>query len=284
MLKLILGLVSIGLGAVFGALGTVLVKDGWASISAKPNIAENNSNDSIIDKASPEKVIPKSILGEVDEAKLISLGFTKFERLNFDLWTRIPENQTNTFSEREFLISINEELVALVSVIDIHHECAWQSGQWDRLVYENNSGCDIAKLFSREKYKKRLSAAEHLIFVGMESYLNAPTMTNCDSHANISQCRAHELFIRTSNILDNSGSPRRYWGLHLGQSKIENPELEFDQRRAITIGIKEKIAELPINDIVRKIVLNSQNDNYDLTSYQFSNSAVPLEFEYIDTK
>ena len=98
--------------------------------------------------------------------------------------------------------------------------------------------------------------ARHLVFIGLESYLDAPMRakdkTQC-GHDWLTECRASELATRVRNAFPERPSEPHYWTLDLGHAQASIQNMEWDQRRAVIIGIRNRKEGLPIAEAISKL-------------------------------
>lgn len=263
--QLVVALFVIGLGAY------VAISSGLALHSA----GEKTVRDSDLQTLSVED--------RLNEALLAANQYTY--NSESDWWQRLNDSEGAPFSEIEVLIySENGEWLLSGSVFVVLNECAWVSKSAKRFQYRNGSACNINTLLSHERYQQRLARSEHLIFVGMESYENSPQKAGDDcNHEWLSECRADEMAHRTRNsVPERWPLSIKFWELDIGASNINDPAQEFDQRRAIILGVRNRKSGVPIDFAIKMMAVRTPVNEVRLKDYPKLGTANPILIEWVD--
>ena len=220
-----------------------------------------------------------SLLGPERPDFLRSKGFELTEYPTFNRWEREQDQADEPFTETEVLIAENGELIIDASVFNIHNQCAWKRGSAAKLTYENGALCGIDSVLKGPKYQRRLSLAQDIVFIGLQSYPKPKKPYSCEQHDSLSECRFIELATKTRLAMPDNWVSRKRWGFDLGRATIDDESLEFDQRRAIIIGIKQRRVEVDAKDAIKRVALSTSI--YDVKFSDFENAetseAVPLK-------
>lgn len=204
-----------------------------------------------------------------------------------DWWQRPNDSEDAPFSETEVLIySENGEWLLSGSVFVVLNECAWVSKSAKHFQYLNGSACSLDTVLGHEKYQQRLARSEHLIFVGMESYENSPQKAGDDcNHEWLSECRADELAHRTRNSVPETWPLSiNFWELDIGASAIQDPAQEFDQRRAIILGVRNRKSGLPIDFAIKMMAIRTPVNDVRLKDYPKLSTANAIPIEWVDAE
>jgi len=222
---------------------------------------------------------PKSLLGPENKELLFERGYRLIEFPSFNRWEKELPPLEEPFVETEILIAENGEVIIDASIFDIHRDCAWKPGSAAKLAYENGQPCDLEKVLKGPKYQRRLALAHNIAFIGLQSYPIQKQPYHCESHDTLSECRFMELSARTRRAMPDQWSGRQRWGFDLGRANSDNKVLEFDQRRALVVGIKEHRSEVDVRTAIGQVTLSTKFGLLDLNDYEFSKSAkaVPLK-------
>ena len=225
-----------------------------------------------------EKTPSKSLLGPENAELLISRGFKLIEYPTFNRWQKQIEPDIEPFLETEVLIAQDGEIIIDASIFNIHRDCAWKPVSAATLTLENGSACDLERVLKGPKYQRRLSLAQNIAFIGLQSFPQLSEPYECENHETLSECRFVELATRTRKAMPDDWAGRQRWGFDLGRAQHDDNALEFDQRRALLVGIKERRSEVGEREAIRKVILSTKVGLVDLGNYEFSESAeaVPL--------
>jgi hypothetical protein len=225
-----------------------------------------------------EKKPANSLLGPENAELLISRGFELIEYPTFNRWQKNLEADNEPFLETEVLIAQDGEIIVDASIFNIHRDCAWKPGSAATLTFENGSACDLERVLKGPKYQRRLSLAQNIAFIGLQSFPQLSEPYECENHETLSECRFVELATRTRKAMPDDWAGRQRWGFDLGRANHEDTALEFDQRRALLVGIKERRSEVGEREAIRRVVLSTKIGLVDLSDYEFSETAeaVPL--------
>jgi len=280
MIQFVLGIILIAFGGVVVFLGQQLVTSNWgfwseaapAEASAKSHSAANSGQKSsdgaepAIDDRAAQKEFPEYTYNP--EA---------------DWWERPGPSEDALFRETEVQIrdKVGNVMVG-ASVFEVLNECAWVSGSAKKFEYRNGRACSLGRLLKDRKYQERLAVARHLVFVGMESYKAAPNKSVGDcSHAWLSECRAEEMAERTYNEVPKEWPTKTdFWIFDIGAANTRAESLEFDQRRAIIIGIRNRRSDIPIQDAITFVARRVPLHEVKLSDYSKIATAIAARIEW----
>lgn len=222
-----------------------------------------------------EQILPasQSFVGFLDSPILDRMKFRVVYDDNFIRRERVFDAKDEPFVEKEVLIIEEGVVVVHASVFDIHSQCAWKSGSPDEFVHEDDSPCDLRAVLSGPKYQERLAPAKHVVFVGLESFPNSPIEMDC--HGTLSHCRYIQLAGETHKVRPDDWSLRRYWGLDIGKASRDDPDHEFDQRRALVLGIRDCRQDYSLEEAISKLVMTTSINDVDLRFYDKAFTARP---------
>lgn len=201
-----------------------------------------------------------------------------------DWWERAAETEDAQFSETEVIIyDEDESWLVTASVFEVLSECAWVSGSAARFQYRNGAGCSLTTLLQHPKYQERLALSRHLVFLGMESYKNAPQRAgDTCPHLWLTECRADELAHKTRNMVPESWPVEiGFWTFDIGAHLIKSPKHEFDQRSAIVLGIRNRKSDMPVEDAISLIAARTPVREVRLKDYHKIGSAVAEKIEWV---
>ena len=215
-----------------------------------------------------------SLLGAEQPDQLKSLGFSETQTQHMTVWIRTNPESDVILQEWDVLIAKDRQIVSDSSMYDVHSECAWKPDNWNTLEFENKSACDLSKLLELPKYQVKLGAAKHLIFIGMESFPDSKKALPDDS-ATLALRRSRSLFKKTYRASGDDYGIRQFWTLDLGKARTNDPRLEFDQRRAVIIAVRERRSDISILNIVQAIAQSARINNVPLADYTNAETAHP---------
>lgn len=235
------------------------------------------------EKSKQNGPMPTLSLEDTRDEKLLEANLYTYNA-ETDWWQRSYDSEDAPFSETEVIIyGENGQWLLSGSVFVVLDECAWVSKSAKRFEYLNGSGCSLETLLRHTKYQQRLARSEHLIFVGMESYDNSPQSAGDDCrHEWLSECRADELAHRTRNSVPEQWPLNiEFWELDIGASTNKNPAQEFDQRRAIILGIRNRKSDIPVEFAIKMIAMRTPVNEVRLKDYPklSTSSAILIEWE-----
>lgn len=213
---------------------------------------------------------PKTIEDGEDAALLKAEGYLPTDYPH--RWEKYGPDADAPFEEQQVVIyDESGAWLTTASVFVVLNDCAWVPGSARYFKNRNNTDCKLETLLAFPEFRDRLSSARHLVFVGMESFLNAPKAASSDdcSHILLSECRADRLVTRTYNAYFNDETKVRpeLWELDIGYANTKSSALEWHQRRALIIGIRNRRATLDIEDAVTKISAGTKIDTVGLSEY-----------------
>jgi hypothetical protein len=218
----------------------------------------------------------KSLLGREDAEILIDRGYHLIEYPTFNRWQKRLPPGAEPFSETEVLIAEEGEIIIDASVFNIHRDCSWKPGSAATLTFENGSICDLERVLKGPKYQRRLSLAHNIAFIGLQSHPLLQEPYVCESHETLSECRFVELATRTRKAMPDEWAGRQRWGFDLGRANNADDSYEFDQRRALVVGIRERRSEVDEKSAISRVVLSTKIGLVDLSDYEFSNTAIAV--------
>lgn len=181
--------------------------------------------------------------GEEDPELLRSMGYQESKRY-LGRWERESQDADAQFDELDIIVYEDGNWLVSGSVYIVLNECAWSPGSAKSFQHRSTGACSLETLLGNAKFKQKILEARHLVFVGLESHLNAPQPANEEDecgHEWLTQCRSIEMATRVRNSLskelrDNS----HYWELDIGFAQEEMAVSEWDQRRAILLGVRNR--------------------------------------------
>ncbi|MEO1100250.1 MAG: hypothetical protein AAFW65_00235 [Pseudomonadota bacterium] len=214
--------------------------------------------------------LPKTIEDEEDEALLVAEGYHRTDYPHG--WEKRGPDADAPFAEQQVIIyDESGSWLTTASVFVVLNDCAWVPGSAKYFKNRNNTDCKLETLLAFPEFRDRLSSARHLVFVGMESFLNAPQAASSDecNHQSLTECRADRLVTRTySAYFTNETKVRpELWELDIGYAKTESPALEWYQRRALIIGIRNRRPALDVENAVTQIAAGTWIGTVGLFDY-----------------
>lgn len=263
-----------------GALALAVNAVAFTPKAATPPAADTSVQDN---GTTPPVASVPSLEDKENPALLIAAGYVPTEYPH--RWEKRQPDVDAPFEETGVMIydeTGNFETSA--SVFLVLNDCAWVPGSAKYFKNRNNTPCRLETLLAFPEFQDRLSSARHLIFVGMESYLNAPKAASSDhcDHEWLTACRADRLITRTYNeyFSDASKSRPDLWELDLGYANSKSLALEWDQRRAVILGIRNRRPGLTVEDAVTKLVTGSKVGTIKLADYSKSATTRAVKVPY----
>lgn len=170
------------------------------------------------------------------------------------------------------------------SVFVVLNDCAWVGGSAKYFKNRNNTDCRLETLLAFPEFRSRLSSASHLVFVGMESYFDAPKPASSDDcgHGWLTACRADRLVSRTYSEYFTDATQVRpdLWELDIGHANTKSPALEWYQRRALILGIRNRRPGLSVEDAVTKLATGTKVGNVALSDFSKAATGVAERIPY----
>lgn len=224
----------------------------------------------------PAPALPRSLEGIENPALLADAGY---HRTSYPgRWERdVPDADAN-FEEKDVIVYENGAWIVSGNVYVVLNECAWAPNSAKVFQYRNGGGCSIKTLLSQPKFRERLLLARHLVFVGLESHLSAPRPAADKSvcgHDWLTECRSEELATQVRNAFP-AGAPAepKYWVLNIGHARTKSPNIEWDQRRAVILGIRNRRDGLSVEDAISRISRQTKVGEVPFDNYSEASSAV----------
>lgn len=176
--------------------------------------------------------------GKEDASLLTAAGYVRTEYPH--RWEKPQPDADAPFEETGVMLYDEEgNFETSASVFLVLKDCAWVPGSAKYFKNRNNTDCRLETVLAFPEFQDRLSSARHLVFVGMESFLNAPKPASSDDcdHKWLTACRSDRLVTRTYNeYFSDASKPRpELWELDLGYANSRSTTLEWDQRRAVIL-------------------------------------------------
>jgi hypothetical protein len=172
------------------------------------------------------------------------------------------------------------------SVFVVLKDCAWAPGSAKAFKNRNNTDCRLETVLSYPEFQNRLSSANHLVFVGMESYRNAPKPASSPDcgHVFLTACRADRLITRTYSeyFRDDTKHRPELWELDIGYANAMTATLEWDQRRAVILGIRNRRPGLAVEDAITKVATGARVGVVKLWDYSKASTARAEHIPYGD--
>jgi len=152
------------------------------------------------------------------------------------------------------------------------------------LGFANSGSCSLETLLAKPKFQGRLLLARHLIFVGLESFLNAPKPARdkvACGHDWLTECRAEEMATRVRNAFpDSAPNEPTYWALDIGHAQTKSQSLEWDQRRAVILGVRNRKNGLSVEDAIARISTQTRVEEVRFADYSKISTAKPDEIRW----
>jgi hypothetical protein len=216
----------------------------------------------------------QSLEEKEDPALLQAAGYIRSEYPH--RWEKAQPDVDAPFEETAIILYDDQgNWETSASVFIVLKDCAWVQGSARFFRNRNNTPCSLETLLDFPEFQRRLSSASHLVFVGMESYLNAPKAAASDEcgHGFLTTCRADRLITRTYvKYFSDDKKPRPdLWELDIGYANTKSPLLEWDQRRAVILGMRNRRPGLTVEDAVTKVATGARVGVIRLRDY--SNAA-----------
>lgn len=213
---------------------------------------------------------PKTIEDGEDPVLLEALGYGRTDHAH--RWEKDGLDTDAPFDEREVVVyDENGSWLTTASLFVVLNDCAWAPGSAKYFKNRNDTDCSLETLLAFPEFKDRLASARHLVFVGVESYDGAPKDASSEdcSHVFLTECRADRLVTRTYNAYFNDDSQVRpeLWELDLGYALTASPALEWYQRRALILGIRNRRPSIDLEYAVTKIAAGTKVGTVKLSDY-----------------
>ena len=220
--------------------------------------------------SSPKPSPPKTIEDGEDAALLVAEGYRRTEYPH--RWEKDGPDADAPFDEQQVVIyDENGAWLTTASVFVVLNDCAWAPGSAKYFKNRNETDCRLETLLALPEFSHRLASARHLVFVGMESFKDAPTAATSDDcdHQSLTECRAERLVTRTYNAYFNDETKVRpeLWELDIGYANTKSAALEWYQRRALILGIRNRRPSLAVEDAVTKIAAGTKIGTVYLADY-----------------
>ena len=268
---------KIGVAGILIFCGVMLGFNGLSELTQKPtdqpmgNISGDASQIPTAKPAVPPTPLPSKTIEDGEDAALLKAeGYhpTSYPHR----WEKNGPDTDAPFDEQQVVIyDDNGAWLTTASVFVVLNDCAWVSGSAKYLKNRNNTDCKLETLLAFPEFRDRLSSSRHLVFVGVESFLNAPMAATSDdcNHQSLAGCRADRLVTRTYNAYFNDETQVRpeLWELDIGYAKSKVPAMEWHQRRALIIGIRNRRPSLNVEDAVTKIAAGTRIGTVSLSDY-----------------
>ncbi len=74
----------------------------------------------------------------------------------------------------------------------------------------------------------------------------------------------------------------KFWELDIGASAIKDPAQEFDQRRAIILGVRNRKSEVPIDFAIKMMAIRTPINDVRLKDDPKLSTAIPMLIEWVD--
>lgn len=247
---------------------------------------EATAGETAADPSAPQTpAVPKTIEDGEDPAVLTAAGYHRTEYPH--RWEMDGPDADALFEEQSVaLYDEDGNWLTTASVFVVLSDCAWAPGSAKYFKNRNNTPCGLETLLVLPEFRNRLSSASHLVFVGMESYFNAPkpASSNDCSHELLTACRADQLVTRTYNEYFRDATKVRpeLWELDIGHANTKSPALEWYQRRALIVGIRNRRPGLSVEDAVTKLAVGTKVGTVALSDYSKAATAVAEHIPYED--
>lgn len=226
---------------------------------------------------------PKTIEDGEDPAVLAAAGYHRTDYPH--RWEMDGPDADAPFDEQSVVLyDENGEWLTSASVFVVLNDCAWVGGSAKYFKNRNNTDCRLETLLAFPEFRNRLSSASHLVFVGMESYFDAPKPASSDDcgHGWLTACRADRLVTRTYNEYFQDATQVRpeLWELDIGHANTKSPALEWYQRRALILGVRNRRPGLSVEDAVTKLATGTNVGTIKLSDFSKAGTAVAQHVPY----
>lgn len=268
--KIIVAVVLIVCGFMLGLQG---IKEFYPKTAGDAELNETDTGTGEGNSSAPAPTKPsrpKTIEDGEDPVLLEGLGFGRTDHAH--RWEKDGPDTDAPFDEREVVVYDDDgSWVTTASVYIVLNDCAWAPGSAKYFKNRNNTDCRLETLLAFPEFKDRLVSARHLVFVGLESHDGAPKDASSDdcSHDFLTECRADQLVTRTYNAYFKDASQVRpeLWELDLGYAQTKSPAMEWYQRRALIIGIRNRRPSVDVEHAVSKIAAGTSVGTVKLSDY-----------------
>ncbi len=268
--KIIVASILIACGLVLGGFGIYELIPSKSDESGTKDQTETQVERASSDTASNLPSRAATIEDGEDPVVLRANGYSPTDRPH--RWEKDGPDADAPFDEKEVVVYDEEgSWITTASVFVVLNDCAWAPGSAKYFKNRNGTDCSLESLLAFPEFKDRLASARHLVFVGTESHDGAPNAASSDdcSHVFLTECRSDRLITRTYNAYfkDDSSVRPELWELDLGYAQTKSPALEWYQRRALIIGIRNRRPSVDLEGAVTKIVEGTTVGSIKLSDY-----------------